>query len=87
MVSKSYLRNRRVMWILFAVLLVLHHDWWFWNDGRLLFGFLPIGLGYHMLLSIAAGALWGWAALYAWPEEIEAAIAETPAVAPATHAH
>jgi hypothetical protein len=87
MVSKSYFRNRRLMWILFAVLLVLHHDWWFWNDGRLLFGFLPIGLGYHILLSIAAGALWGWAAFYAWPEEIEAAIAETPVTAPATHSH
>jgi len=86
-VSKRYIRNRRLMWILFAVLVVLHHDWWFWNDGRLLFGFVPISLGYHMLLSIAAGALWGWAALYAWPDEIEAAIAETPADAPVSHAH
>ena len=67
----NYVRNRRIMWALFALLMVLHHDWWFWTDGRLVFGFLPIGLGYHMLISIAAAALWGWAAFYAWPEELE----------------
>ena len=33
--SSRYSRNRTLMWILFAVLVVLHHDWWFWNDGRL----------------------------------------------------
>jgi hypothetical protein len=70
-VDQRYLRNRRVMWGLFALLVILHHDWWLWNDGRLVFGFLPIGLGYQMLISLAAGALWGWAAFYAWPHEME----------------
>lgn len=69
--SANYFRNRRVMWILFALLLVLHHDWWFWTDTRLLFGFLPIGLAWQMLISIAAGALWGWASFRAWPPELE----------------
>lgn len=64
-------RNRRLMWGLLALLVVLHHDWWFWSDGRLVFGFLPIGLGYHILISLAAGTLWGWAAFYAWPHELE----------------
>ena len=41
--------------VVFVALLILHHDWWFWTDGRLVFGFLPIGLAYHMLISIAAG--------------------------------
>ena len=50
------------MWILFAVLVILHHDWWFWNDGRLLWGFMPIGLAYQGLISVAAAALVGWAA-------------------------
>ena len=61
------------MWILFAALVVLHHDWWFWNDGWLVFGFLPIGLGYQMLISLAASALWGWAAFNAWPDQYDAA--------------
>jgi hypothetical protein len=59
------------MWILFVLLMVLHHDWWLWSDGRLVFGFLPIGLGYHMLVSVAAAALWGWAAWNAWPPELD----------------
>ena len=54
--------KHRMFWIALFVLIVLHHDWWFWNDGTLLFGFLPIGLGYHALISLAAGALWAWAA-------------------------
>ena len=46
--ASRYSRNRTLMWILFAALVVLHHDWWFWNNGTLLFGFLPIGLGYQI---------------------------------------
>jgi hypothetical protein len=64
-------RNRKLMWVLFAALVVLHHDRWFWNDGRLVFGFLPIGLGYQMLISLGASLLWGWAAFFAWPDELD----------------
>ncbi len=60
--------KRIVFWIALLALMILHHDWWFWNDGRLLFGFLPIGLGYHALISLAAGALWAWAAFDALSE-------------------
>ena len=63
--------NRRLMWILFAVLVVLHYDFWFWDSGSLLFDFLPVGLAYQIVISIAASALWGWAAFYAWPAELE----------------
>ena len=72
----NYSRNRKIMWGLFLLLVVLHHDWWFWTDGRLLFGFLPVGLGYQILISLAAGLLWGWAAFYAWPAEVEEALHE-----------
>ncbi len=64
---------RTWMWGMFAALLVLHHDWWFWTDGTLLLGFLPIGLAYHMLISLAAAGLWLWACFYAWPHELEEA--------------
>ena len=60
--------KRIVFWIALLALVILHHDWWFWDDGRLLFGFLPIGLGYHALISLAAAALWAWAAFGALPE-------------------
>ncbi len=75
--SSRYLRNRRLMWILFAVLVVLHHDWWFWTDGRLLWGFLPIGLAYQIGISLAAAVLWGWASFYAWPSYFDEAAATT----------
>jgi hypothetical protein len=52
-------------------LAILHHDFWFWNDSRLVFGFLPVGMAYHVLFSIGAAALWLAALRWAWPEELE----------------
>ena len=60
--------KRNLFWIALLALVILHHDWWFWDDGRLLFGFLPIGLGYHALISLAAAGLWAWAAFDALSE-------------------
>ena len=73
------------MWAMFALLVFLHHDWWFWNNGTLLFGFLPIGLGYQMLISLGASALWGWAAFNAWPAYDEEIAANPPSGD--THGH
>ncbi len=64
--------KKKLFWITLAVLMILHHDWWFWSDGTLLFGFLPIGLAYHALISLAAGILWAVAVFYAMPEVFEA---------------
>jgi len=57
----------RLLCILILVLLVLHQDNWFWADGRLVFGFIPIGLFYHACLSVAAALVWWWATKYCWP--------------------
>jgi hypothetical protein len=57
-----------LFWVAFVALLVLHHDFWFWDDGRLIFGFLPVGLGYQALISLAAAGLWAVAVLRVWPE-------------------
>jgi len=64
---------------MFAMLVILHHDWWFWNNSTLVFGFLPIGLGYQMLISLAASALWAWAAFNAWPDQFDKLTANLPA--------
>ncbi len=64
--------KKKLFWLAFAALVVLHHDWWFWNDGTLVFGFLPIGLAYQIAISLAAGALWAVAVFYALPEVFEA---------------
>jgi hypothetical protein len=69
--------KHKLFWAALVALIVLHHDWWFWDDGRLVFGFLPAGLAYQALISLGAAALWAWAVLgvfagvfEATPEEI-----------------
>ena len=52
-------------------LALLHHDFWWWNDATLVAGFLPIGLAYHALYSIAIGAFWWLAVTVAWPRDLE----------------
>jgi hypothetical protein len=58
-------------------LTVLHQDFWFWGDTGLVFGFLPVGLAYHIAFSLAAAGVWALAVRFAWPEEIEAWASET----------
>jgi hypothetical protein len=60
-----------LVWLLLLALLVLHQDYWQWNDARLLFGFLPATLAYHMGISIAAAVAWGLAVWFCWPVERE----------------
>ena len=52
---------------LVLLLLILHQDNWFWDDGRLVFGFMPIGLFYHACISLGASATWFLATRIAWP--------------------
>ena len=59
------------VWILVAALAVLHQDFWYWNDGTLVFGFMPIGLFYHAMFSLAAAGVWALAVIFAWPTHIE----------------
>ena len=59
------------IWLLVAALVVLHQDFWLWDNDRLLFGFMPIGLAYHMGISIAAATTWLLACRFAWPYELE----------------
>lgn len=60
-----------VTWLLVAALLIAHHDYWYWFDATLVFGFLPIGLFYHACLSLAAGLAWLIVCTIAWPKELE----------------
>lgn len=60
---------RKVVWILVALLIILHQDVWYWNDSSLLFGFLPIGIAWHIGISIAAAIVWFLAIQFAWPTD------------------
>jgi hypothetical protein len=67
MMSQPHRTSRLLVWVAFVALIVLHHDWWYWNDASLVGGFLPVGLAYHMGFSIAAALLWAAASRWAWP--------------------
>jgi hypothetical protein len=59
------------IWVFAVVLFIAHQDFWLWDDRSLVFGFLPIGLAYHALYSLAAAGLWALAIKFAWPSHIE----------------
>jgi hypothetical protein len=56
-----------VIAVLAALLLILHQDYWLWNDPTLVLGIFPIGLFWHICISIAATLLWCLATFIAWP--------------------
>jgi len=58
---------KKVVWGLVILLVILHQDIWFWDDSRLVFGFIPITLLYHSGISLSAGIVWYLATIYAWP--------------------
>lgn len=64
-------RGPGIIVALVLLLLILHQDNWFWTDGRLVFGFMPIGLLWHAGLSIAASLTWFVTTRIAWPIEPE----------------
>ncbi len=62
---------KRLVIILGILLFVLHQDCWFWTDGRLVFGFLPVGLAYHAAYSVVAALFWFMAIKLVWPSDVE----------------
>lgn len=71
--------NNKRTWIYLLVILlaIFHQDFWLWNDVRLVFGFMPVGLAYHALYSVAAALIWALAVRYAWPSLIDEEKADT----------
>ncbi len=61
-------------WIAIAgivLLMVMHQDFWWWDDNSLVFGFVPVGLAYHAMISLLAGGTWALIVFFAWPRELE----------------
>jgi hypothetical protein len=71
--------NRAAVWCVLLVLVALHHDFWFWDDPSLVAGWLPIGLVWHLGLSLAAVAFWALTVKFAWPRDLEVAVTDAPA--------
>ena len=73
------------IWFLVIVLIVLHQDYWQWENGTLVFGFLPYSLAYHVGISLAASVVWILATKFCWPAGLTeiASEAEIESAAPA----
>jgi hypothetical protein len=63
--------GKALVWGLFLFLFIAHQDFWLWSDDTLMMGFMPIGLAYHALFSVACSFLWALACFRTWPEELE----------------
>jgi hypothetical protein len=60
-----------------AALYILHQDIWFWRSSYLVFGFIPVGLFYHGIFSIAAALLMWLLVTFAWPSHLESEVEQT----------
>ncbi len=68
------MRDVRSAWrylLLFALMVVLHQDVWFWNDSRRVLGFLPVGLAYHVAYTVLAAVVLAWLVRHDWPRDLE----------------
>jgi hypothetical protein len=63
---------RILLVVVVVALYVLHQDFWFWRTAHpLVLGFIPIGLFYHAVYSVAASAVMWLLVTYAWPSHLE----------------
>jgi len=75
--------NRWTAFALIALLYVFHQDFWFWRDARpLVFGFMPIGLFYHAVFTIACALVMGLLVTRAWPAHLESSTPDDRASRP-----
>ena len=56
----------------FVVLFFLHQDSWWKNDPRLVLGFLPVSLAYHVVWTLLVALGWFLVGKYCWPERLDA---------------
>lgn len=65
---------RRLVIALVAVLVVAQQDYWAWDRiDPMILGVLPIGLAWHVGISLAAAMLWALATRYCWPSDVDVA--------------
>ena len=71
--------HRLLLVALVAALYVLHQDFWFWRDSRLVFGVMPVGLFYHAAYCVAcAGLMWALVT-FAWPASVDDGVTDRQA--------
>ncbi len=58
-----------VVWI--VVMIGLHQDIWNWTNKTLVFGFLPMGLAYHLFYALLASATMWLLVRFGWPAYLD----------------
>jgi hypothetical protein len=63
---------KKIVIFLVILLIIIHQDFWWWNSiDPLAFGFIPVGLTWHVCISIAAAIVWALAMKFCWPEDVD----------------
>ena len=63
------------MVVVVVALYILHQDVWFWRTAHpLVLGFIPIGLFYHAVFSVACSVVMWLLVTYAWPSHLESEV-------------
>ena len=57
--------------IVFLILMVLHQDFWNWDNSDLVFGIMPVALAYHAAYSMVVAIFRALVLRFAWPKDIE----------------
>ena len=68
------MRNKSGNFLIITVFIVylLHQDIWFWDTAKpFFFGFMPVGLFYHVCFSLAAAGIMVLLVKYSWPKYLE----------------
>ncbi len=70
--------KRILLVVAVVVLYALHQDFWFWRTAHpLVFGFIPIGLFYQAVFSVAASLMMWLLVKFAWPAHLESEVEQS----------
>jgi hypothetical protein len=67
---------------LFVILFVLHQDFWWKNDPKLVLGILPVSLAYHVFWTLLVALGWFLVTKFCWPHWLDEEPRRTPATGP-----
>jgi hypothetical protein len=56
---------------LFVLLFILHQDFWWKNDPRLVLGVLPVSLAYHVVWTLLVAFGWFLVTKFCWPVDLD----------------
>ena len=73
------MRRSVLLGLAVLALYAAHQDFWLRDVARpLVFGFLPVGLFFHVVLSVAIAGLMWLLVRYAWPDDLERRVEDPP---------